>query len=228
MSHPGRRRILPAVLFKIIGSAWAVTGLCGAIVLSGCTGGATPGTDPEADAAVLRTKVEGLKPPEIATPQRGETYLDLGKRMLAAREPDLAMGAFLTSMTAEGITPEAMTGAGIAAESQGMMTLARRYFEKACELAPNSIMAQNNLGVVLYKLKEYDLARDAFRTAYALSSGKSEMAGSNLNLAEAKVAAMGDADGGDAAATHEVVRLGTSEFRLIETRKDGPEIMAAD
>ncbi|MFQ5565831.1 MAG: hypothetical protein ACE5EU_05655, partial [Paracoccaceae bacterium] len=91
------------------------------------------------------------------------SYLSLGKRMLAAREPDLAMKAFLTSMSVEGVSAEAMTGAGIAAQRQGLLTSARRYFEQARTLAPDSIVAHNNLGVVLYMLKEYYPARNAFR-----------------------------------------------------------------
>ncbi len=144
------------------------------------------------------------------------SYLSLGKRMLAAREPDLAMKAFLTSMSVDGVSAEAMTGAGIAAQHQGLLTSARRYFEKASELAPNSEIAYNNLGVVLYKLKEYYPARNAFRRAYALSGGKSEMAERNLNRAEATIARMEEVSKTDLAISHDVIRLGSSEFRLME------------
>ena len=146
--------------------------------------------------------------------------------MLAAREPDLAMKAFLTSMNAEGISAEAMTGAGIAAQQQGLLTSARRYFEHALELAPDSVIAHNNLGVVLYKLKEYYPARDAFRRAYALSGGRSEMAGRNLNRAEATIARMEKVTKTDPAISHEVVRLGTSEFRLMEAVSPETEVTA--
>ncbi len=144
------------------------------------------------------------------------SYLLLGKRMLAAREPDLAMKAFLTSMSVDGVSAEAMTGAGVAAQQQGLLTSARRYFEQARRLAPDSVTANNNLGVVLYKLKEYYPARNAFRQALALSGGKSEMAERNLNRAEATIAQMEEAAKTDPAISHDVVRLGSSEFRLME------------
>ena len=159
--------------------------------------------------------------PEGATasvPAAGPTvsYLSLGKHMLAAREPDLAMKAFLTSLGTEGGSAEAMTGAGIAAQRQGLLKSARRYFERALRLAPDSMIANNNLGVVLYRLKEYYPARNAFRRAHALSGGASGMAERNLNLAEAMIARMEEAAKTDPAISHQVVRLGSSEFRLME------------
>ncbi|MHA1529981.1 MAG: tetratricopeptide repeat protein [Alphaproteobacteria bacterium] len=154
------------------------------------------------------------------------TYLTLGKYMLAAREPKMALKAFLTSMSVEGPSAEAMTGAGIAAQHQGLLTSARRYFEKASELAPNSQIAYNNLGVVLYKLKEYYPARNAFRRAYALSDGKSEMAERNLNRAEATIAQMELVPETDLAFSHDVIRLGTSEFRLVEADLPEAEVTA--
>jgi hypothetical protein len=44
--------------------------------------------------------------------------------------------------------------------------------------------------VVLYQMKEYYTARDEFRSAFAISSGKSEMAALNLNRAEATIASI--------------------------------------
>jgi Tfp pilus assembly protein PilF len=151
------------------------------------------------------------------------SYLSLGKHMLAAREPDLAMKAFLTSMSVDGVSAEAMTGAGIAAQQQGLLTSARRYFEQARRLAPDSVTANNNLGVVLYKLKEYYPARNAFRQALALSGGKSEMAERNLNRAEATIAQMEEAAKTDPAISHDVIRLGSSEFRLMEAASPDAE-----
>ncbi len=154
------------------------------------------------------------------------SYLLLGKHMLAAREPNLAMKAFLTSMSVDGVSAEAMTGAGNAAQQQGLLTSARRYFELARRLAPDSVTANNNLGVVLYKLKEYYPARNAFRRALALSGGKSEMAERNLNRAEATIARMETVPETDPAISHDVIRLGSSEFRLIEAASPEAEVTA--
>jgi len=199
MRLPGRRGFLSAVLI----ASGLLAGAC--TRPESMAEGATPG-------AAVREAPAG----------QTNSYLSLGRRLLVAGEPDLAMKAFLTSMSAEGISAEAMTGAGIAAQQQGLLTSARRYFEQARELAPESVIAHNNLGVVLYKMKEYYPARNEFRRAYALSSGKSEMAERNLNRAEATIARMEKVTKTDPAISHEVIRLGTSEFRLMEV--DSPEV----
>jgi len=124
----------------------------------------------------------------MTEPPQPASFLSIGNRMLAANEPDLAMKAFLGSMSVEGITVEALTGAGVAAKQQGLLKSARRYFEQASKLAPGSVLAHNNLGVVLYIMKEYYPARNEFRSAFALSSGRSEIAERNLNRAEATIA----------------------------------------
>jgi hypothetical protein len=78
------------------------------------------------------------------------------------------------------------------------------------------VIAHNNLGVVLYKMKEYYPARTEFQRAYALSGGKSEMAEQNLNRTEATIAQLGMVPKTDPAISHDVMRLGTSEFRLVD------------
>ncbi len=164
--------------------------------------------------------------PAKSEPRQPVSFLSRGNHLLSAREPDMAMKAFLSSMSVEGISTEAMTGAGMAAQQQGLLTSARRYFEQASELAPNSVIAHNNLGVVLYMLEEYYPARDEFRSAFALSSGKSEMAERNLNRAEATIARTEKIQKTDPAISHEVIRLGSSEFRLVETASPEADAMA--
>jgi Tfp pilus assembly protein PilF len=162
--------------------------------------------------------------PVAVEPKRAETYLSVGKRLLAAREPDLAIKAFQRSINNEGVSAQAMTGAGIGYQRMGLLTTARRYFEQATFLAPNSTITHNNLGVVLYQMKEYYLARDEFRTAFAISNGASEMAESNLNRTEAIIAAIELAPETDQAISHDVIRLGGGEFQLVDA--DLPEVDA--
>ena len=160
-----------------------------------------------------------LEPSPEVRPAANQTYLSLGKQFLASNEPSLAMKAFAASMSAEGPSAEAVTGAGIAAEQQGLLTEARRYFERAREIAPNSAVVYNNLGVVLYKLEDYHGARSAFRAALELSGGESGSARDNLEQTEAVIARLALDPAADAAATWEVVRLGTDRFRLVEATK---------
>lgn len=180
------------------------------------------------------TAADGMaafEPPEpLPEPSPTESQLSLGNRLLAAREPALAMKAYSASLGTEGFTAEALTGAGIAARQQGMLGAARRYFEYARDLAPDSAIAHNNLGVVLLALKEYDAAHAAFRAAMSLSGGENERIRRNLERAETMLAGR---DGGpsDAAPAPQVVRLGTDAFRLTGqpgTEQELPAEYAAD
>jgi Tfp pilus assembly protein PilF len=203
MRPPGRRGCLSAVL-----------------IVSGLLAGACTRPESVAEDALAEAVVHEVPPgPAIS-------YLTLGKRMLVAREPDMAMKAFLASMNADGISAQALTGAGIAAQQQGLLTSARRYFEQARDMVPESVIAHNNLGVVLYKMKEYYPARTEFKRAYALSGGKSEMAERNLNRTEATIAQLEMVPKTDPAISHDVMRLGTSEFRLVDAAPPEAEATA--
>ena len=160
-----------------------------------------------------------LPPPEqpsardLARP--GEGWLTVGKRLLAAGEHDLAMEAFERSLVLDGPSAEAMTGAGLAAEGQGLLTMAARYFEKARKLAPESVAVHNNLGVVLFRLDEPYRARQAFQAAFALSDGTSPMALQNLRLSEQVIAEReARLTVIDSAMNFRVDRRGSSEFKL--------------
>lgn len=150
-------------------------------------------------------------PPEPSALEQGVAFLRVG-------EPDQAHKAFMRSLRTEPHPAAALTGAGIAAEAQDLLTLARRYFEMARDLAPNSEVAHNNLGVVLYRLGDYARARRAFYAAYALSSGRNDLARRNLALSEAAVRATYPRT--DSRESHEVQRIGRSEYRLFQ-KDDG-------
>lgn len=169
--------------------------------------------------------------PQAPTPQTvllpGESYLAAGRRLLVAREPALAMGAYLSEIASKGSSFDALTGAGIAAYQRGLLSLARRYFQGANRLDPESAVGLTNLGVVLLDLKEYYPARNALRTAVALTSGENALALNNLNRAEAAIDEIEHQPPPDAALSREVVRLGSSEFSLRdaatkETNTDAP------
>lgn len=150
--------------------------------------------------------------PAAKLPPTNGTYLNMGRQLLASNQPDLAQDAFIRSLRTEGVTAAALTGAGLASERQGLMHDARRYFEHAVRLAPNSVIAQNNLGVVLYRMGDYQAARRAFQTAFALSSGTSRIAEQNLGMTDM---ALARAEGRELPMSPNPVplqRLGTGEY----------------
>ena len=167
-----------------------------------------------------------LDPPPVVEPAPNQTYLALGARLIAAREPELAMKAFQTSMVVEGISAQAMTGAGIAAQQQGLLHEARRYLEQASLLAPDSPTVHSNLGVVLLQLTEYHAARDEFRLAFALSSGEDELSARNLNRTQEIIAALEQHPVTDPTISHDVIALGGGEFKLVEAARAEAEAIA--
>lgn len=167
-------------------------------------------------ACALQSGVVTPEKPAQAEAAQAVSHLSRGKFFLTAGEPDLAMKEFIASMSVDGISVAALTGAGIAARQQGLLTSAQRYFEQARSLDPLSVAANNNLGVVLYMLKEYYPAQNAFKIAYALSSGTSETAARNLNRADATIARIEGLSQTDLAAGQNQTPLGANEFEFDE------------
>ncbi|MEL6997699.1 MAG: tetratricopeptide repeat protein [Pseudomonadota bacterium] len=126
----------------------------------------------------------------------------------------MARDAFIRSIRVEGASAAALTGAGLAAEKQGLLNEAQRFFERARLLAPDSVLAHNNLGAVHYRLGEYHAARRAFRTAFALSSGANQVAAKNLTMSELAIARA--SEGADVVVRNpiQLMRLGSGHYTL--------------
>ena len=163
-------------------------------------------------------------PPPPVLPEPETTWLDLGRELLAADRPDAAGQAFIRSLHVEGMTAAALTGAGIAAERQGMLAKARRHFEAARLRAPRSATAHLNLGAVLYRMGELQAARRAFQAALRLSGGTSEFARRNVAISDAAIRRAAVAEVTATAEPLRIERIGPARFRLIEgsnTRGNG-------
>jgi tetratricopeptide (TPR) repeat protein len=166
-------------------------------------------------------------PPPLPSPET--TWLELGRRLLAADRPDEAEDAFVRSLRVEGVTAAALTGAGVAAERQGRLTEARRHFEAARLRAPGSVTAHINLGALLYRLGDLHDARRAFEAALELSGGTDEIAARNIAISDAAIrrteaAAARDADGPLESSPYWIERVGPARYRLsglLQVQEDG-------
>lgn len=176
------------------------------LVLAGCS--LTPAAGP-------LTKLDAA--PRLPEPRT--TYLDLGRQYLQAGEIDQAKRAFVRSIRVEGITAPALTGAGIAAEKQGLLTEARRFFERARLKAPSSVVAHNNLGAVLYRMGAYHEAKQAFQAAFALSSGSNRVATHNLALSELAIQKKRNENLPALPNPLPVQREGSGEYKLLDLKK---------
>ncbi len=159
--------------------------------------------------------------PFAPLPPSPEELIAEGTALLRVGEPDKAYKKFIRAFRSGGPPAQSLTGAGLALEAQGLLVQAREFLRRARDLAPESVNTQNNLGVVEYKLGDYAAARQAFRIAFAVSSGESAVALANLRTAERAIAAR--APRPDlASVTHAVIPLGGGVYRLEPRAPEAP------
>ncbi|MCR9125558.1 MAG: tetratricopeptide repeat protein [Rhodobacteraceae bacterium] len=145
----------------------ALAAACTAPRISGDADGPfPPGVDPRAEA------VDGL---------------EVGHRLIAAGEHELAIEAFTRAALDDGITPEVLSGLGSANLGLGRLGQAETLLRRSVEAAPEWAEAWNNLGVVLMEQGKTGEAIQIFRKAYALDSGESDSIRDNLRLALANL-----------------------------------------
>lgn len=175
---------------------------------------AAPGPGaPAADAAPVPDARTGAMQAPHRRAGRGDAALERGIALLHAGDPREAHRAFVRAIRTSPDKAAALNGAGLAAEAQGMVHLARRYFEAAAAAAPRSDVAHTNLGVALFRLGDPAGAAAAFAAAARLSEGKNAAAVRNLALAE-QVLSAGRPRPPSALVTHRVDRLGPGHYRL--------------
>lgn len=146
-----------------------------ALLLAGCV--SQPGT---------QTSTFGLKRVEL--PTSVEPYYSDGKRQLAAGNYGLAIDRLRRAVRADPQAIDALNALAIAYDKVRRPDLARRYFETALGLAPDSDVLLNNLGYSLLVQGETGAARPLLARAAASPDpavrGKGER---NLSLARRAV-----------------------------------------
>lgn len=105
-----------------------------------------------------------------------------------AGEHELALEKFTEAATPHGLNAEVLSGMGSANLKLGRLNQAEVYLRRAVEINPDSASSWNNLGVVLINQREFHEARNAFKVAFGLVDGDSELIRDNLILAERLIA----------------------------------------
>ncbi|MEM9369640.1 MAG: tetratricopeptide repeat protein [Pseudomonadota bacterium] len=152
-----------------------------------------------------------------------ESSIERGRELLRYKDYPAAKKSFISSINQGGVSAAALTGIGLAEEGMGHLNEAERFFRMALRLAPDSIMAHNNLGVVLFRTEKYHEAQQAFQTAFAISSGRSSIAQHNLRLANLAVAEI-DANEFGVIEAFSLQRVGTDEYLLQNTTVSVTEV----
>ncbi len=181
--------------------------VCLAAALAGAVAACAPGAGPPAG-------------PYAPGPDRSKAAVDgleVGNRLMAAGEYELALDAFTRAALARGMTPEILTGLGTANLGLGRLGQSETLLRRAVAEAPGWPEAWNNLGVVLMERGKIGEAQQVFRKAYALDNGESDSIRDNLRSALAKTESSANTSGQDNDYKHndyKLVRRSDGDYRI--------------
>lgn len=142
--------------------------------------------------AMVASCTEGLSPngldaPGIDAKAQAEDSIEVGNRLMAAGEYELALEAFSRAALEQGMTTQVLTSLGTANVGLRRLGQAEKLLRRAVEDDTDWPVAWNNLGVLLMEKQEYPEAAQVFQRAFALDNGESDAIRDNLRLALAKM-----------------------------------------
>lgn len=158
---------------------------------------------------------DGLYAPGVDLRKEAVDGLEVGNRLMAAGQYELALEAFTRAALEQGMTPEILTGIGTANLGLGRLGQSEEILRRAVIEAPDWPEAWNNLGVVLMERGKIGEAQQIFQKAYALDNGQSDSIRENLRLALSKSENSDNNDGQNE--DYKLVRRGTGHFVIRKT-----------
>jgi len=174
-------------------------------LLSGCSG--TDGLEDD--------RLGPAPPPGTPAVLEAVDGLEVGHRLMAAGEYELALRAYLRGASEQGANVDVLSALGSANLRLGRLGQSERLLRRAIEADQTFVPAWNNLGVVLMETNRTGEARRVFQTAFALDSGHSDEIRENLRLAIAKSENPGYSVPNDN--NLRLVRRGRGQFLLLST-----------
>lgn len=154
-------------------------------------------------------------PPGLDLSKEAVDGLEVGHRLMAAAQYDLAVDAFTRAALDQGMTPEILNGLGTAYMGLGRLGQSEKLLRRAAEAAPEWPEVWNNLGVLLMERGETPEATLVFRKAYALDDGQNDSIRDNFRLALAKMENADNTVG--QSEEYKLVRRGSSDFLIRKT-----------
>lgn len=137
--------------------------------------------------------------------------VEVGHRLMAAGQYELALEAFTRAALEQGLTPEILTSMGSANLGLGRLGQSEALLRRAVAEEPEWPEAWNNLGVLLMEQGKTSEALQIFRQAFALDNGESTSIRDNLRLALAKSE---NPDILQPEQDYKLVRRGSSDFLI--------------
>ena len=128
----------------------------------------------------------GSTPPAVDANGKSVDGLEVGHRLMAAGEYELALNAYYRAASEHGMNADVLSAVGSADLKLGRLNQAEQILRRAVEEDPTFVPALNNLGVVLMERDKFGEARGIFQTAFELDSGNSDEIRQNLRLAIAQ------------------------------------------
>lgn len=153
--------------------------------------------------------------PGLDRAAEGVDGLEVGHRLMAAGEYELALRAYYRAAGQQGATVDVLSAIGSANLRLGRLGQAEQMLRRAIEADETFVPALNNLGVVLAERGEWGEARRVFQSAFALDSGRSDEIRENLRRAIANSESSGYTDAQEHAFA--LVRRGQGRYLLLAT-----------
>ena len=137
-------------------------------------------------APLFQKKTENPYAPGVNQRKDAEDGVEVGHRLMAAGQYELAIKSFNRAALAQGVDAEILSGLGSANLGLGRLGQAEDLLRRAVKENETEPEDWNNLGVVLMERGKTPEAVQIFRKAYALDNGESDAIRDNLRLALAK------------------------------------------
>lgn len=150
--------------------------------------------------------------PGVDLKAEAEDGLEVGHRLVANGQHELAIRAFNRAALEKGMNAEILSGLGTANLGLGRLGQSEKLLRRAISEDESQPEIWNNLGVVLMERGKNAEAMQIFRKAFALSNGESDAIRDNLRVALAKIENSGISEGEDD--NYKLVRRGSSEYLI--------------
>jgi Flp pilus assembly protein TadD len=160
----------------------------------------------------LSSSQDGVYAPGVDTRKEAVNGIDVGHRLIAAGEYELAIKAFTRAALDQGMDAEILSGLGTANLGLGRLGQAETLLRRAAAEQDAWPEIYNNLGVVLMERGKTAEAEQIFRKAYALDDGESTLIRDNLRLALAKTENSVTVDPENN--NYKLVRRGSSDYLI--------------
>jgi Flp pilus assembly protein TadD len=158
---------------------------------------------------------DGVFAPGVDRKATAVNGIDVGHRLLAAGEHELALKAFTRAALAQGMNGEILSGMGSANLGLGRLGQAEALLRRATTEFEPTPPEWNNLGVILMERGKTEEAILVLRKAFALDSGKTTQIRDNLRLALAK--SENTAYDNPQNNNYKLVRRGSSDYLISPT-----------